>query len=82
MKASGETVFTHNSLEGYLVARIMLRAMQQAGANPTRAGIHKALEAMRSENFGGHNIRYSPSDHSGTKFVEINMIRQNGTFAR
>jgi len=82
MKAIGETTFTHNSLEGYVIARIMVRALQQAGANPTRASVHKALEAMRSEDIDGYIIKYSPNDHNGSKFVEINMVRKNGTFAR
>lgn len=82
MKAIGETKFTHNSLEGYLIARIMVKAIQQAGANPTRAGVHKALEAMRAEDIGGYMVRYSPTDHLGSKFVEINMVRKDGSFAR
>jgi branched-chain amino acid transport system substrate-binding protein len=82
MKAIGETKFTHNSLEGYLIARIMVRALQQAGANPTRASVHKALEAMRAEDIDGYMIKYSPTDHLGSKFVEINMVRKDGSFAR
>ena len=82
MKAIGETKFTHNSLEGYLIARIMVKAMQQAGANPTLASVHKALEAMRAEDIDGFTIKYSPSDHLGSKFVEINLVRKDGSFAR
>ncbi len=82
MLASGETKFTHGSLEGYLMASVATRSLAIASPKPTRASLRKALDAMSNEDFGGYPIKYSSSSHNGSQFVDITMIRKNGEFAQ
>jgi branched-chain amino acid transport system substrate-binding protein len=82
VQASGAPNFSHTSLEGYLIARMATKAIENSGATPNRDKFASSLVAMKNTDFGGYKISYAEGDHGGSDFVEINMIRGNGTFVR
>ncbi|HMA09538.1 MAG TPA: ABC transporter substrate-binding protein, partial [Ramlibacter sp.] len=74
--------FSYNSMEGFLNAKLAARALQKTSGPVTRAKIIAALEGMSNEDLGGFVIRYSKQSNLGSHYVNLTMIRADGSFAR
>lgn len=70
------------SLEGYIAARIFVEGLRRAGANPTRESFITAMETLRDFDTGGFYVTYTPSDHNGSKFVDLTVIGKEGRILR
>lgn len=70
------------NLEGYIAARVFVEGLRRAGANPTREGFISAMETLRDYDIGGYYVTYTPSDHNGSKYVELTVIGKDGRFLR
>ncbi|MQR00131.1 ABC transporter substrate-binding protein [Glaciimonas soli] len=70
------------SLEGFLAAKIFVEGLRRAGKDLTREKLVKALETINIHNYdtGGFDINFSPTNHSGSKFVEMTMITKDAKF--
>jgi ABC-type branched-subunit amino acid transport system substrate-binding protein len=71
---------SHQAMEGFASAKILVEGLKRAGKNPTRASFLAGLEQLRDFDLGGLSVSYSPSDHTGTEYVELSMITRNGEF--
>ena len=40
------------------------------------------METLRDYDVGGFNVTYTPTDHNGSKFVELTVISRDGKFMR
>ncbi|HET7764151.1 MAG TPA: ABC transporter substrate-binding protein [Burkholderiales bacterium] len=80
-KSLGKKDFSFTSLESYIGAKVLAEGIRRAGANPTREGVMKALDSMQSFNVGGYVVDFSPTNHNGSKFVELTAISKAGRFA-
>jgi len=68
------------SLEGYLVGRLAIAALEKAGANPTREGLLKAIKDTGKFDFGGLTMTFSATDNEGLDHVFMTMIQADGKF--
>jgi len=81
--ASNSTAeFGFGGLEGYIAARVFVEGLRRAGTNPTREGFVNAMETLRDYDIGGFYITYTPSDHNGSKYVDLTVIGKDGRFLR
>ena len=80
-KSLGKKDYSFTSLEAYIGAKVLVEAIRRAGANPTREGVMKALDAMQNFNVGGYVVDFSSTNHNGSKFVELTAISKAGRFA-
>jgi len=80
-KSLGKKDYSFTSLESYIGAKVLVEAIRRAGANPTREGLLKTLDSMQNFNVGGYLVDFSPSNHNGSKFVELTAISKAGRFA-
>jgi ABC-type branched-subunit amino acid transport system substrate-binding protein len=80
-KSLGKKDFSFTSLESFIGARVLVEGIRRAGANPTREGLMKALDGMQGFNVGGYVVDFSPTNHNGSKFVELTAISRAGRFA-
>ncbi len=71
-----------SSLEGFISAKVMVEGLRRAGKTPTREGLIKGLESMGAYDAGGFKISYSPTDHRGSRFVDLTIISRDGKFVR
>jgi len=71
----------YTAMEGYLSARIMTEALRRAGKNPTRESLVDAFESMKLD-VGGFRVGYSPTNRTGSEFVDLTMISKGGKFIR
>jgi ABC-type branched-subunit amino acid transport system substrate-binding protein len=68
------------SLEGYLVGRLAIAALDKAGATPTREGFLKAIKDAGKFDFGGLSMTFSPTKNEGLGKVFMTMIGADGKF--
>jgi ABC-type branched-subunit amino acid transport system substrate-binding protein len=72
----------HTLLEGYLAGKVLAEGLKRAGPKPTRRKLGEALEAMRDYDAGGLFIRFSPSSHSGSEYLDITILNKDGRILR
>ncbi len=75
-KAEAEFV----SLEGYLVGRLAIAALEKAGPEPTRAGLLQAIRETGEFDIGGLKMTFGPNDNEGLDKVFMTVIEPDGTF--
>jgi branched-chain amino acid transport system substrate-binding protein len=77
----GKKEFSFTSLEAYIGAKVLVEAIRRTGANPTRESLLKALDTIQNYDTGGYVVNFSPSNHNGSRFVELTAISKAGRFA-
>lgn len=81
-KQAADAKFSYNSMEGFLNAKLIARAITKTSGPVTRAKIITSLEALNNEDLGGFAVSYGPKSNLGSRFVALTMIRKDGSFAR
>lgn len=69
--------FSYYGLEGYMNAKLLVEAMERVGRPLTRARLMDALRAAPID-LGGYTVNYKPGSNSGSKYVELSVVGQNG----
>lgn len=77
-----EAKFSYNSMEGFLNAKLIARALSRTPAPLTRAKLISTLETFNTEDLGGFSVSYGKQSNLGSRFVALTMIRKDGSFAR
>ncbi len=68
------------TLEGYLVARLAIAALEKAGADPTREGLLAAIKETGKFDIGGLSMTYSAQKNEGLDKVFLTVIQADGSF--
>src|SRR5882757_1883668 len=68
------------SLEGYLVGRLTIAALEKAGAEPTREGLLKAIKETARFDIGGLTMTFGPEKNEGLDKVFMTVIQADGSF--
>ena len=68
------------SLEGYLVGRLVIAALEKAGAEPTREGLLKAIKTSGPFDIGGIPMTFGPDKNEGLDKVFMTVIQADGSF--
>ena len=79
---AGRTDFNFSSLEGYLVGKVVVEGLRRAGKDLTREKLVTALESMNNVDLGDFIVSFSPTSHSGSRFVDLTMIGRAGKFIK
>jgi ABC-type branched-subunit amino acid transport system substrate-binding protein len=79
---AGNTDYNFSAMEGFLSAKVAVEGLRRAGRNLTREGYIAALEKMQDVDLGGFFISFSPTDHTGSAFVDLTIIGRGGKFLR
>ncbi len=82
MTKAGNTDFNFSSLEGFIVAKVMVEGLKRAGKDLTREKLIAALESMNNVDLGEFVVSFSPTNHSGSKYVNMTMIGRGGKFLK
>lgn len=69
------------SLEGYLVGRLAIEALEVAGANLTRDSFLAALAGLSRVDLGGLELTFGAGDNQGLDDVFLTRITADGGFA-
>jgi ABC-type branched-subunit amino acid transport system substrate-binding protein len=68
------------SLEGYLVGRLAIAALDKAGDQPTREGLLRAIKETGKFDIGGLPMTFSAEKNEGLDRVFMTIIEADGTF--
>ena len=80
--STGKQNYSFTSLEGFIAAKVLVEGLRRTGSDLTRERFIAAMEQMRDYDVGGYTVSFSPSDHSGSKFVELTVIGKDENFLR
>jgi ABC-type branched-subunit amino acid transport system substrate-binding protein len=68
------------SLEGFIAAKVFVEGLKRAGKEPTREKFIAAMESLRQHDIGGFTVNFSPAGHNASSFVDLTIIRKDGSF--
>ncbi|MGL4232792.1 MAG: ABC transporter substrate-binding protein, partial [Casimicrobium sp.] len=74
--------FGWSSLEGYVSAVVLVNGLKRAGRSITRESLVTGMEKIGKLDLGGYEVRYGPNNRSGSLFVDVTIIKADGTFVR
>jgi ABC-type branched-subunit amino acid transport system substrate-binding protein len=74
--------YNFSAIEGFLAAKVFVEGLRRTGKNLTREAFISAMEKMQDVDLGGFYIGYSPTNHAGSKFVDLTIIGRDGKFLR
>ena len=74
--------YSFTSLEGFLAAKVLVEGLRRTGADLTRERFVSAMEGMRDVDVGGFLVTFTPTSHSGSRFVELTVIGKDERFLR
>lgn len=82
MAKAGISDYNFSSLEGYIDAKVMVEGLKRAGHDLTREKLIHALETINASNFdmGGFDVNFSPTNHNGSKYVDMTVITKDAKF--
>ena len=72
MRAIGTEGPTFTSLESYMAAKALTTAISRANAT-SPAAIVRALESLDLD-LGGYRLRYSPTNHNGSNYIDYMIL--------
>ena len=82
--AAGKTAFgdtfepSYGSLEGYVAARAVVEGLRRGSNTTTPESLITGLEALREFNLGGFFVDFSPTKHTGSKYVDLTVLTAEG----
>ncbi len=68
------------SLEGYLVGRAIIAALEKVNGEPTRKSLIEAVQKAGTLDLGGFKLTYSDSNNRGSDHVFLTVIQADGSF--
>ena len=68
------------SLEGYLVGRAIIAALEKINGEPTRKALIEAMQKAGTIDLGGFKLTYSDSSNRGSDHVFLTVIQADGSF--
>ncbi len=80
MGEAGQKDYDFSSMEGFLTAKVFVEGLKRAGRAPTRDGLIAGLESIRDWDMGGFAVRYSPTDHIGSSYIDVTTVGRDGKF--
>lgn len=66
------------SLEGFIAAKVFVEGLRHVRGDLTRKSFIQALETMGRYDMGGFTVKFSPTDHNGSDFVDLSIITKGG----
>jgi branched-chain amino acid transport system substrate-binding protein len=78
-KTVGAVQANFSSMEGYLAAKLVTEGLKRAGGKVlTRDGLIRGIESIGAQSLGGFAVKFSPTDHVASNFVELSMLTGDG----
>jgi ABC-type branched-subunit amino acid transport system substrate-binding protein len=68
------------SLEGYLVGRAIIAALEKIDGEPTRQALVEAVQKVGKFDLGGVTLVYGPTSNRGSNQVFLTVIQADGSF--
>lgn len=73
---------SYAAMEAYASAKVLVEGLRRAGPALTREGFVQALETMRRFDLGGLEIDFSATRRSGSAYVDLSILSEDGKYRR
>jgi branched-chain amino acid transport system substrate-binding protein len=70
---------SHLTLEGFLAAKTLVLALRGLNRDVSRAAISAALRQRRDYDLDGISLRFAEGSNRGSSFVDLTLVRKDGT---
>lgn len=80
MLSSGFKQSSLPSMETYIDAAVLAEGLRRSGASPNRASLVRALNGFSDFDVGGVHVSYSNTSREGSRFVDVAVLDQNGSY--
>ncbi len=77
-----ELTVNYSSMEGFVAARVFTEALRRAGRNATREAFLNAVEGMQNVLLGGFAVDFGAQKHTGSKYVDLTLLTEDGRVRR
>lgn len=82
VKAKQGRAPNYSGIEGFVAAKVFTEAVRRAGRDLSREGFINAIESLRNMDLGGFPLDFGPNKHTGSKFVELTLLTEDGRIRR
>lgn len=72
----------YSGMEGFVGAKVFVEALRLAGRAANREAFIDAIGKMRNLNLGGFPLDFGPQKHTGSRFVELTLLTEDGKVRR
>jgi len=72
----------YSGIEGFVAAKVFAEAAKRAGRDLTRESFINAIQSLRNTDLGGFPVDFGPNKHTGSKFVELTLLTEDGRIRR
>lgn len=72
----------HSGMEGFVAAKVLVEGLKRAGRGVTRESFIDAIDGMKNLNLGGFPLDFGPQKHTGSRFVELTLLTEDGRVRR
>ncbi|QHE75163.1 ABC transporter substrate-binding protein [Hydrogenophaga sp. PBL-H3] len=72
----------YSGMEGFVAAKVFTEGVRRAGRALTREGFITAVQGMQNVNLGGFPVDFGPAKHTGSRFVELTLLTEDGRIRR
>jgi len=72
----------YSGMEGFVAAKVFVEALRVAGRGAGREAFIDALGSLKNLNLGGFPLDFGPQKHTGSRFVELTLLTEDGRVRR
>jgi ABC-type branched-subunit amino acid transport system substrate-binding protein len=72
----------YSGIEGFVAAKVFVEALKLAGRGVTRELFIDAVGGMKNMNLGGFPLDFGPQKNTGSRFVELTLLTEDGRVRR
>jgi branched-chain amino acid transport system substrate-binding protein len=72
----------YSGIEGFVAAKVMVEALRRAGRGASREAFLDAIDGMKDLSIGGYPLDYGPQKRTGSRFVELTLLTEDGRVRR
>lgn len=72
----------YSGIEGFVAAKVFVEALKLAGRGAGREAFIDAVGGMKDLNLGGFPLDFGPQKHTGSRFVELTLLTEDGRVRR
>jgi branched-chain amino acid transport system substrate-binding protein len=65
---------------GYVNLRVLLEALRRAGPGVTPQSLVTTMQRLGTLDLGGYKLNFSPTNHHGSKFVDLSIVGPGGRY--
>lgn len=79
--AKAQVPVAYHTFEGYMNALVLIEGLRRCGRSLTRSALHDSMRSLRTR-IAGIDIDYNGRQHTGSRYVELVHVTQQGRFIR